>query len=486
MLGALDRVTTGVQGLDLILGGGFVRGGAYVVQGRPGTGKTILTNQVCFHHARGGGRVLYVTLLAESHTHMFQNLGTLDFFDRNVIGDGVYYVNANRMLTEGGLDSLINLLRAEMKRQRASLLVLDGLLNVRESADSDIDLKRCLQALQGQAEFAGCTLLMLTSAGLDEVSPEHTMVDGIIGLTDELAGVRAIRHLQVRKFRGSPHLRGLHQFDITGSGVVVFARLEARYAYPSRDAAGGFARVSIGNGRLDAMLGGGLPAHSATLLLGASGTGKTTLGLQFLASSTPDEPGLHFSFYETPARLTRKAAAFGVDLDALRRSGALDVLWAPPTENLLDELGERLLDAVERQGARRVFLDGIGGFSQAAADSGRLMSFATALLNELRGRGVSILASWELPRLFGGAVDAPVPEISSIVENLLLLRFVETRARIRRLLAILKVCDSDYDPRLMEFVIGAGGIEVSETGGGAEALLSGFPRPPGPSDPAER
>lgn len=486
MVDALERVATGIEGLDLILGGGFVRGGAYVIQGRPGTGKTILTNQVCFHHVRRGGRVLYVTLLAESHTHMFQNLGTLEYFDRSAIGDGIYYVNANRALTEDGLDGLIGLLRAEMKRQRASLLVLDGLLNVRETADSDIDLKRCLQALQGQAEFVGCTLLMLTSAGLDEVSPEHTMVDGIIGLTDELMGARAVRRLHIRKLRGSAHLRGLHQFDITGRGIVVFARLESQYAHPSRDDTAVVERASIGSARLDTMLGGGLRARSATLLLGASGTGKTTLGLQFLACSTPEAPGLHFGFYETPPRLALKASSIGIDLDGLARSGALDVLWFPPTENLLDELGHRLLDAVERRGARRVFLDGVGGFERAASDPARLMTFATALLNELRARGVTTLASWETPRLFGGAVDSPAPEISSIVENLLLLRFAEVRARVHRLLAILKVRDSGYDPRLMEFTIGAGGLEVSDTGESAEALLSGFANTPGPSDPAPR
>lgn len=480
MAESLDRLATGIGGFDAILGGGFVRGGAYIVQGRPGAGKTILANQTAFHHARTGGRVLYVSLLAESHTHLFQNLGTLDFFDRGLIPNGVYYINANRALGEEGLDGLVELLRGETRRLKATLLILDGLLNVRQSAGSELDLKRCLQAIQGHAEFAGCTVMMLTSAALDEVSPEHTMVDGIIELSEDVVGVRSVRRLCVRKHRGSAKLGGLHQFDITGRGIRAFPRLESRYERPSAEDVFDASRVPTGIGPLDGMLGGGLPSRSTTLLLGASGTGKTMLGLGFLAGSTPGEPGLHFGFYETPPRLAAKAAAIGVDLGALTRAGAVEVAWQPETESLLDAVGERLLDAVDRRGVRRLFIDGLGGFRNAAVEPARFMGFTTALLNELRVRGVTTLASWEVPRIIGGGVDAPATELSSIVENMLLLRFAEVRASVHRLLAVMKVRDSAYDPGIREFRIGARGIELDATHENSEALLGGFPRPAGP------
>lgn len=478
MTDTLERVTTGIEGLDLVLGGGLVRSGAYIVQGRPGAGKTIFANQISFHHAAAGGSALYVTLLAESHTHLLQNLGTLKFFDRELIPNGVYYVNANRALSEGGVDGLVDLLRSEMKRRGSTLLVLDGLLNVREKAESDLDLKRCLLALQGHAEFAGCTLLMLTSATLDEVSPEHTMVDGIIELAEEVLGMRAIRRLYVRKHRGSRQLRGLHEFEITERGLTVLPRLEAQYAFPSCDDVVATEKISTGVARLDAMLGGGLPTRSSTLVLGSSGTGKTTLGLHFLAGCTPDEPGLHFGFYETPPRLLAKASAIGIDLPSLVANGALEVLWQPATENHIDALGHRLLDAVERRGVQRLFLDGFGGFQRTPTDPNRFMAFVTALTNELRARGVNTLVSWETPKIMGSALEMPVPAVSSIMENMILLRFVEMRAEVHRLLGVLKVRDSAYDPRLREFVITDKGIGLADTIDTAEALLSGFAREP--------
>ena len=77
-----SRIASGVPGLDAILRGGFLKDGIYIIQGSPGAGKTILANQICFHHASNGGRVLYVTLLAESHARMLQHIGQLGFLTR--------------------------------------------------------------------------------------------------------------------------------------------------------------------------------------------------------------------------------------------------------------------------------------------------------------------------------------------------------------------------------------------------------------------
>ena len=466
-------MTTGVDGLDTVLGGGLLKGRAYIIQGQPGAGKTILANQICFHHAAAGGKALYVTLLAESHARMIENLSSLAFLEPSLIPDGVYYISGQPALKEG-LDSLVQLLRAEIRRHGTTLMVLDGLLNVREAAGSGLDFREFMQNLQGQADFAGCSVLMLTSTGLPMASPEHTMVDGVIELTDDLSGVRTTRHLMVTKHRGGPHLRGLHQFDIVERGVAVYPRLEARYGQPSRGDTAGTERMSSGIETLDAVLGGGLPAPSMTLVLGASGTGKTTTGLHFLARSSPMEPGLYFGFYETPPRLLSKAAAVGIDLGALVDQGAVEILWQAPTENLLDGLGHHLLEAVDRRGVRRLVIDSIGGFERAAEHPRRLLAFLTALTNELRVRGVTTVASWELRQMLGSSIEAPAVEISSLVENMVALRFVELQARVRRILAVMKIRDGAYDSQLREFEITDRGIELASAPDGAEVLLGGF------------
>ena len=122
----LKRIPTGVPGLDTVLRGGFLRGGIFIVQGSPGAGKTILGNQICFHHVAQGGRALYVTLLAENHARMLLHIGQLGFFEEAVIPERLYYISAFRVLEQEGLPAMLNLLRREVQARGASVLVLDG------------------------------------------------------------------------------------------------------------------------------------------------------------------------------------------------------------------------------------------------------------------------------------------------------------------------------------------------------------------------
>ncbi|PIK71745.1 serine/threonine protein phosphatase, partial [Methylobacterium frigidaeris] len=269
--GELERVPTGIAGLDEILGGGLFRGGVYIVQGTPGSGKTIFGNHACYTHAGSSAgssagaspehRALYVTLLAESHSRMLGHIAPLGFFVPELIPDRITYLSAFRTLQDEGLAGLLTLLRRETAIREASLLVLDGLVAAEETAASTLEFKTFIHELQTQAAATGATALLLTSAsaGADMVAAEHTMVDGLIALSSRLSGWRAERELEVRKFRGSGFLRGRHSFRITDDGIRVFPRIEARLRLPSRRDHVEGAPLTTGSPALDAMLGGGLP-----------------------------------------------------------------------------------------------------------------------------------------------------------------------------------------------------------------------------------
>jgi circadian clock protein KaiC len=472
-----DRVSTGVPGLDTILHGGLLRGGVYMLQGRPGAGKTILANQVCFHHMTQGGRVVYATLLAESHARLIFNLEPMSFFDGSRIPEQLFYMSAFSILEEGGLKGLVEVLRREVRSRKASLLVVDGLVAAEETAETKKDFKKFIHELQTHVSLMGCTILLLTSGGADSVRAEHTMVDGFLELTDNRLGRRTERELEVKKFRGSSYLRGGHAFQITRDGIVVHPRIEALLQEPSREDLCKQARVTTGIAHLDEMLKGGVPCASTTMVLGPSGSGKTTFGLHFLDACSKAEPGLLFSFYETPPRLLLKARSVGLDLEKKYREGSLRILWFPPTERILDALGNRLLEDVRERGVLRLFVDGIDGFHKAAAHPDRISHFLTALNNELRVLGVTTLYTAELPELFSAKVELPINGISHIVENMVLLRFVEMRARLYRMLSVLKVRDSEYDSALREYHITPKGVELADTFQSAESILSGRAQP---------
>lgn len=471
------RLRSGVPGLDTILGGGFLQGAVYIVQGVPGTGKTILAHQVCFEHIRKNGRALYVTVLSENHARMMRNMRSLSFYDPAFVPSSLYYVSAYQILDQEGLKGLTTLIRREIERLGTDLLIFDGLTAAEQMTASNTQLKQFVHDLQSISTLMECSMLLLTSADDRVVLPEQTMVEGVIELTRRVPSAQSLRYVEVKKFRGSDYIDGRHAMQITGDGVVVYPRLEAVYGELHDDAAAGKARrIGTGVATLDRLLGGGLPEATTTLILGPSGCGKTSLGLHFLGRSSAAEPGLYFGFYETPRRVIQKAGALGLDFAGLQARGELILNWEAPTERILDRLGNRLIELVRAQGIRRLLVDSLDGFRLSAPDPARLSRFVAALTNELRALGCTALFTMEQQELFAAKTHAPIDGISMVAENMLLLRYVEIDTELRRLLAILKVRDSSFDPSLQELSITSTGIEIAPTFGRAEGLLEGQAR----------
>ena len=458
----LQRIPSGVLGLDAVLDGGFLQGGTYIVAGMPGTGKTILGNQICFHHVGQGGRVVYVTLLAETHGRMLAHLRGMSFFTEEPLASALHYVSAYRVLSQEGLNGLLEMLRQLIREHRATMLVLDGLVSASASAPNELAFKEFVHELNTLVSVIGCTTFLLTNSHTPEdVHPEHTMVDGLLELTDELIGVRAVRELIVRKFRGSAHLRGRHVFQISQQGITVYPRSEAMLADPISVPGEYKSRLPIGIPALDEMLRGGLQRGSATLVMGPSGSGKTLLGLQFLAQGAKlGEPCLYFGFYESPPRLVGKGQAIGLDLVGAVKSGHLEMLWQPPVELVLDALAVKILAAIKRRGVHRLLIDGLVGFKESTIHTERINRFFAAFTNELRALEVTTIFTEETRVLFGPEVETPVKGLSALVENNLFLRQIEWRGELRRVLAILKTRESGHDPSVREVIIDDQGIHL--------------------------
>jgi circadian clock protein KaiC len=483
----LERVSSGIPGLDTVLGGGFFRGGLYLIQGTPGTGKTTMANQICFHRVKQGERALYVTLLAEYHARMAQYIGGMSFFDAAKIPDQLTYISGFHVLRSDGLAALLTLIRREVLTRKASVLIVDGLVAAQRAALSDQAFNEFVHELQGVALAADCTVFLVASADRgSRMPPEHTMVDGILELEDQPIGWATERCLEVIKIRGSDYLRGRHAYKITQDGIGVYPRIEALLEEPNLAEHAGMGRVRSGCAALDVMLGGGVPKGSPTMLAGPSGVGKTTFGLHFLACCTRDEPGLMFGFFETPPRVVVKAEQVCRPLVALLDNQVVQMLWEPPISDSLDAYGERLLKAVQKRGVRRLFIDGLGALRSAPEGEERMRQYFPALANELRALGVTTLYSLEAGNIIGPATPLSFGDLSVLAENLILLRYVESGANLHRLISILKVRDSDFDHRLHEFVLTSEGPEIVESAASAQAIMSGAsPQEAIPGTPAK-
>jgi circadian clock protein KaiC len=473
---AADRLRTGITGLDEILGGGLIRNDAYLVCGRPGAGKTTLGNQLAYNHASGGEAAIFATVLAETHDRMLGHLRNFRFYDPEPVGERLYYISLFEPLTRDGLSGGLDVLRRSVRERQATLLVVDGAAVLEEIAPSELELRHFVYALQAQLGMLGCTSVLLLNHSDASPHPLETYVDGILRLENSVVGARDERSVRVAKLRGSEHLSGRHALAITGAGIEVSPRLESTHLAERAGTRTERARLAFGVGGLDDMLRGGLPAVSTTLILGTSGAGKTLSGLHFLIQGAQQgEPGLIATFQETADELVAKAAGVGLDLATHLESGLLRVLRQASVELEADAWAHELLESVAQHRPRRIVVESLVELERLLSRAPeRVAPFLTALGRRLKTAGATTLVSAEIGVVVGQ--ELRIPTLSAAVDNALLLRYVELRSQLHRLLSIIKVRDSDYDTAIREFRITSDGLTVAATFDSAETILTGAAR----------
>jgi circadian clock protein KaiC len=451
-----SRIPTGIPGLDRLLGGGLHRGGIYVVSGHPGAGKTTFGNQVSFRFAADAGRASYVTLLSETHARMLFQVQGMSFYQAAAVGSSLLYLDGFTAISSDGLDGLLKMVRQTVRDQRAGLLVLDGMVTAGCLARTGIDHKRFINELQTWVGVVGCTVLFLTSLGGEDINqPEYSMVDGIFELRSVRQGMRCERQLTVTKFRGSAFTEGAHSYSISSDGIAVYPRLETWPRPAGRTLSA--ERASTGDPGFDAALGGGLLGQTSTLLLGPTGAGKTTAGLQFLGAGLQrGEKVVHCGFVEPREDLLRRGDGLGLAFGAAAQKGTLGLMMCAAGECSPDRLGTELYDLVQRRGARRVFIDGAFGF--AASD--RLPGFLHALTLQLGAAGATTLVCDDSRELLAADGEVLLPGLARFADNVVMLQDLSTGMESDRLLTVLKTRQGPHHAQAHQYRLDGDGFRV--------------------------
>jgi circadian clock protein KaiC len=454
-----ERLGSGDNGLDTILGGGLPANGIYLIIGLPGSGKTILSQQFAFAGATVDHPAIYLSTVSEPFEKMLRYGQTLSFFDRDAIGRSVYYEDLGGLVGgDGELRAVTERIAVLIKERRPGIIAIDSFKALAAYAENAQAFRQFLHNLAGLLTSYPATSFWIGEYSDEETraAPESAVADGIIALGTQRANERAQRLIEVTKLRGSEFRSGRHGYRLSREGITVFPRL----ADPSR-AEGyhlGEQRISSGIPPLDTMLAEGYRQGSSTLVAGPSGAGKTLMGLHFIFSgAVSHEPGVIATLQENPIQLQRMADGFGWSLEHER----IAVMYSSPNDVYIDEWVYELLDLVEAIGAKRVLIDSLSDLHYAALDPVRFREFIYSLTQRLSRAGISPIMTSEVPDLFH--VDRLAEYgISHLSDNVILLQYLRAHSRLLRTVTVVKSRASAHDPEIREFDITPGGIVLRD------------------------
>ncbi len=478
----VEQIPTGIAGLDRLLNGGLPRGGLHVVVGRPGAGKSVLAHQLGAEWIRRGGKVLYLTALVETHQTLIAQARSFRFFDPSTVPGSFYYASLYPALARGGLAGVREEISRLLREHAPTLMVVDGVHALKAIAASRLEYQRFMHEMEAEATLTGASTLMLVHPeGSMSSDPTFTIADGVVRLSVRRVGLRSLRTIGVEKLRGVAHVGGWHSFEIGANGIRVFPRLESLVAGelshidsdPPLAAEEDLLAFAVED--MHDLIGGGVARDSVTLLVGTPGSGKTLLGLSFLAASAQaGEPALLLGFHEKPEVLLQKADAVGLPVRKGIEDGLLHLHWRAPAELMADEFADWLLEFVREAGIRRLVIDAIEDVRQAIIPREREVYFLGALANRLRDGNVATFMMQDMPRIAGVNFDLPMAELSALMDNVLHTRYVEDGADMHRLIGVLKIRARHHDHSLREFQITAKGLRVGKPFKRGDALLTGF------------
>lgn len=481
--GPESLVSTGVAGLDAIIGGGLPRGRVYLLEGSPGTGKTTLALQFLLAAANAGARTLYVTLseTAEELRHVAGSHGwDLDGIPLFELSQAEAVIGSQREQTilhpwEVELVQTVKLITDRVEAIEPAVVVFDSLSEMRLLAQDPLRYRRQLLTLKQYFAQRGTTVLFIDDMTAGHGGPDstlHSLSHGVITLERvrlDYGGVR--RRIEVQKIRGVAYRGGLHDIALGTGGITVFPSLVATGLH--RPFVGD--AVASGSAELDTLLGGGPLRGTSMLVLGPAGSGKTNLCLQYVhAACMRGERCVIYEFDERVGTLLKRARSLGLVRDECLDDGRLRVHQLEPTDVSPGEMADMVRREVEENGARVIVLDSLAGYVSAMPQERQLMLQLHELLSYLNQQGVLTLLVNPQQSLVGTMATGGL-NVSFIADTVLLLRFFESFGRVRKALSVIKHRGSTHEETIRELRIDARGIRVGEVLDRFRGVLSGVP-----------
>jgi circadian clock protein KaiC len=473
----INRLHTGVPGLDEVLGGGLPEYSFNILAGPPGAGKTTLAHQLMFGLAKSKRSALYFTVLGEPPLKMLRYQQQFDFFDIKQVNDTIRFVNLGDDTVSGDLEKVLGRITDEVQKHEPALVFVDSFRSVvlanQAQGNSFGNLQHFIQNLgMLMTTWQATTFLIGEYFSESDPNPIFTVADGLIWLRQSVERNSVVRKLEIAKMRGQATVAGLHTFRIDTTGVNVFAPPPVQLPDDKNVAAPTDTKVSMGVRGLDEMMGGGVPAGYSVLVAGPSGSGKSILAGAFLVEGAlRGETGVIAAFEQRPNK------SRGRELSALIESGRVGVIDTRAMNISVDEISMLLIAEIRRLKATRVVIDSLSGFELALAPTFRddFRESLARMVSALATTHATVLMTSELEDRYDDLRFSPYGT-AFLTDAIILQRYIEVRSQLKRVLAVVKVRASNHSSDLRLFEINDDGIDIGDKLADYEGLLGGRPK----------
>ena len=480
----LSKVTSGIPGFDEISHGGVPKGRTTLASGTSGSGKTVFSAQFLYKGITECDENGVFVTFEETPQDIIKNTNSFGWDIDKLIKENKWaFVDASPdeadNLEVGSYDLGAFLARIEyaIKKVKAKRVAIDSVSALFTHFQDPGIIRRELYRLTYRLKQLNVTCIMTAERPTEEgqisrYGVEEFVSDNVILLHNRLTGQgERERTIEILKFRGSSHDSEEAPLLVGNLGVSLYPRPK-----PKLRGKGFSQKLSTGIKGLDELLYGGVYRNSTTLITGASGTGKTVTSLHFIMEGAKrGEKSLLIEFEESPAQLYRNAASFGWDLKKYVDDEIVQLICHYPEDLKAEQYLQIIQDLVVANKAKRVALDSLSALQRLYSKE-KFREFVIGLNAFMKMHDVTSILTNTTSQLLGIS-EITSTHLSTITDNIIILKYVELGGKMRRLLSVLKQRGSMHKKDLMEFeVTTESGVNIVGPFSGVENLMSGSAR----------
>ncbi len=479
----LEKLRTGIAGLDQIARGGLPKGRATLVSGTAGSAKTVLASQYLAEGIIQFQESGIFATFEESPEDIRRNMSGFNwdiakwesqnlwrFVDLSPSEEGDDY----GITGDFDFGGVISRLKHAIEQTKATRVVLDSVNAVFTRFENEGIIRRELFRLARELKKMQVTTMVTTERISDygETSKhgvEEFVADNVILLRNVLEHENRRRTLEILKFRGTEHQKGESPFTIVpklGLALLPLSSRELTQKSSSR-------RISSGIKSLDQLCGGGFFQDSVILVSGATGTGKSLLTTHFVSGGAPEERSLLLGFEESSDQMLRNAQGWGMDFQPMIDAGRLKIICTYPESASLEDHLFIVQEAIEEFKPTRVAVDSLSALSRVSGDKS-FRDFVLGLSSFLKEREIAGLFTSATASLLGGQ-SVTETHISTITDSIILLRYVEMFGEMLRGITVLKMRGSHHEKEICRFDVDSSGMHIAKAFKNITGILAGTP-----------